>query len=158
MKMRVTEAGRRRLYLTRHMYADAGGDVADIDARSVDAARALGYVEDIGADAPAVIAPHQEVAAEPKAGKRKRGRPRKVQAAAPKEQAADPFEGKTVPVLEKMAEEQGVELPSGYVKRDKLIELIEDHEEVQKPAEEADETDKADTASEKGAPWSWQRR
>lgn len=95
-KMRVTELGRSRLYLTRDMIA---GDVADIEPQCVEAAKALGYVEDIG--------------------------PEPVRAARRSAEAAEP----TRKELLELAEERGIELPSGYVSRDKLAELIKNAEQ-----------------------------
>ena len=50
---------------------------------------------------------------------RRRGRPPK---AAPS--GAAPLEEKTVPELRELAEEKGVDLPGGYVRKDELVELV----------------------------------
>ena len=54
-KMRVTQLGVNQLYLTRRMMA---GDEVEIEPQCVDAARALGYVEDLEPGAQAASAPH----------------------------------------------------------------------------------------------------
>lgn len=123
MKMRITEAGRRRLYLTRDMVA--GQDEIEVDPRSAEAMRVLGYATDLPAES-------AEPAAKP------RGRPRKAAPVEPEAPAKpeDPnrheFEHMTVPDLREMAEEKGVELPTGYVRKDELVELLEQTDEADK--------------------------
>lgn len=106
--MRITELGRRNLYLTRQMWAD--DQHAFIESACSEAAKALGYAEDPQAE-PAPVPPQQQRA------QRRRGRPRRAPA---------PLETKTVPELREMAEEKGVELPSRYVKKDELVDIVED--------------------------------
>lgn len=73
-----------------------------------------------------------EVSDEPAPAPRKRGRPPKAQ---PPEAAggsvkaneyAPPLEDKTVSELREMAEDKGVDLPSGYVRKDELVEMLEE--------------------------------
>jgi hypothetical protein len=128
----VTATGARRLYLNRAMQT---GTVVDIDSASVDAAVLLGYIQaPVGWRQRAMFPagkktqeaePQQEQAASEQPAK-KRGRPRKGEG--PTRQAkreAAALDEKTVPELREMAEERGVDLPPGYVKKDDLVEKIE---------------------------------
>jgi hypothetical protein len=119
-RMRITDLGRQRLYLTRHMWAS--DDEAEIEPACVDAARAMGYVEDIEP--------------EPAVAPRRRGRPPGRKAAPA---ATSGLEDKTVPELREMAEEKGVELPAGYVRHDDLVDIVKDAE-----TDQGDEQPKSD--------------
>ena len=99
--MRVTQLGVGRLYLTRQMIA---GDEVEIEPQCVDAARALGYVEDL-----------EQVP--PPRGTMQLARPGATKEKAPKDM--------TRPELLAMAEEKGIDLPGGYVPKDDLVELVE---------------------------------
>ena len=105
-RMRITDLGRRNLYLTRAMWVD--DNHAMIEPECAEAARSLGYAED-----PDV---------EPEPAPRRRGRPPKAAASV----KADEYHEKTVAELREEAESRGVELPAGYVKKDDLVEAIEE--------------------------------
>lgn len=64
----------------------------------------------------------------PAAAPRRRGRPPKAAAAAPPAKP-DEYQEKTVAELREEAETRGVELPSGYIKRDELIDLVKEAED-----------------------------
>lgn len=130
MKMRATAKmprGVLQRYRTRMMAAD--GDTFEEPARRWQQFYTTqGWASEVR-DEPAPSAP------------RRRGRPPKnrtpeTEPAAPAtadaqpepqaepQQASDPFEHKTVSELREMAEQRGVELQSGYVPRDELIEKL----------------------------------
>ena len=105
VKMRPTEAmppKLRQRYMTRRLVA---GDVFEASPNEVRLFMKAKWA-DIASDEPAPVA-------------KRRGRPPKVAAPEP-----EPFEDKTVPELREMAEERGVDLPSGYVRKEELVERI----------------------------------
>jgi hypothetical protein len=80
-------------------------DEVDIEPQCVEAARALGYVEDIGPEPPA------------RAGRRARRTTVKPPAEMTRQE------------LIEVAEERGVDLPAGYVAKAELVELVEKADE-----------------------------
>ncbi|HXV28717.1 MAG TPA: Rho termination factor N-terminal domain-containing protein [Sinorhizobium sp.] len=68
-----------------------------------------------------------DVADEPVPAPRRRGRPPKAAGTAQSVQS-DEYQEKTVAELREEAAALGVELPSGYVKKDDLLEIVKDAE------------------------------
>lgn len=145
VRVTVTAEGSRRLYNTRALKS---GDMADLDYASVDPAIILGLVQTPTGWVPryrALVRPTVEPQAQSVVQPRPRGRPRK--AVAPKmekPQTEEPsteavkadehdkaeVESLTVPELREVAEEKGVELPSGYVPRKDLLKLLGESDEA----------------------------
>lgn len=109
VKMKPTdtmpEKLRKSLYMTRRLLADDGTfEASPNEVRLFSKARWAELVQDDPAP-------------------RRRGRPRKAQP-----EPEPTLEEKTVPELREMAEDRGVDLPSGYVKKDELVEKISEAE------------------------------
>lgn len=135
VRVTVTAEGSRRLYNTRSLKS---GDMADLDYASVDPAIILGLVQRPTGWVSRFGLLHRPIVEQEtdKAPARPRGRPRKSEPTPTKEPEAknaepekvEPEEPKledhTVDELREMAEEKGVVLPSGYVRKDELIELV----------------------------------
>jgi hypothetical protein len=125
VRVTATTEGARRLYNTRDLRA---GGMVDIDAASVDVAVILGYIQPPPGWKPLYRMPMRPQTTEPaeevpQVSDRPRGRPRREEPE--KSEAEEPkLEERTVEELREMAEEKGVELPAGYVRKSELIELV----------------------------------
>lgn len=107
----------RQKYMTRHMSAD--GEGFEVSTRDAKLLQRLGWATE-----PAPVLQPQTP--------RRRGRPQKQRSEAvaadpgtpdqpSEDQADDELEGRSNAELRSMAEAQGIELPTGYVRNDEII-------------------------------------
>ena len=131
MRMHKMRALRDMDYRTRRLKA---GDVFDVppgnDARDL---KAINWAEDAPADEVG-YAPRRRLKPQAKAVQPEPKAKPEAKAEPKPEPKPEPLEEKTVPELREMAEQQELDLPSGYIRKDELIDMLQDTEEDENDA------------------------